>query len=82
MASGVNDESLEINAYGKSLSVADDDDGYALERRVRLTLLDDGNKVATSASLDPVDTQPVASNPVASTPVASTAVAINPVAIN
>jgi len=82
MASGVSDQSLEVNAYGKSLSVADDDDGYALERRVRLTLLDDGNKVATSASLDPAATQPVASNPAVGTPVASTAIANNPGAIN
>jgi outer membrane protein OmpA-like peptidoglycan-associated protein len=38
LAAGVSDEALEINAYGKSQSVAGDDDGYALERRVRLTL--------------------------------------------
>jgi outer membrane protein OmpA-like peptidoglycan-associated protein len=38
LAAGVKDEALEINAYGKSQSVAQDDDGYALERRVRLTL--------------------------------------------
>jgi outer membrane protein OmpA-like peptidoglycan-associated protein len=38
LAAGVDDEALEINAYGKSQSVAADDDGYALERRVRLTL--------------------------------------------
>lgn len=38
LAAGVNDEQLEINAYGKSESVAGDSDGYALERRVRLTL--------------------------------------------
>jgi outer membrane protein OmpA-like peptidoglycan-associated protein len=38
LASGVSDEALEVNAYGKSLSVSDDADGYALERRVRLTL--------------------------------------------
>ena len=31
-------EVLEVNAYGKSQSVASDSDGYALERRVRLTL--------------------------------------------
>jgi len=29
---------LEVNAYGKSQSTAEDSDGYALERRVRLTL--------------------------------------------
>lgn len=38
VAAGIGDEVLEINAYGKSQSVADDSDGYALERRVRLTL--------------------------------------------
>ena len=38
LAAGVDDEALEINAYGKSQSVAADSDGYALERRVRLTL--------------------------------------------
>jgi len=38
LAAGVNDELLEVNAYGKSQSVAADSDGYALERRVRLTL--------------------------------------------
>jgi outer membrane protein OmpA-like peptidoglycan-associated protein len=38
LAAGVSDEALEVNAYGKSQSVAADSDGYALERRVRLTL--------------------------------------------
>jgi outer membrane protein OmpA-like peptidoglycan-associated protein len=38
LASGVSDEALEVNAYGKSQSTAEDSDGYALERRVRLTL--------------------------------------------
>ena len=38
LAAGVDDEALEVNAYGKSQSVAADADGYALERRVRLTL--------------------------------------------
>jgi outer membrane protein OmpA-like peptidoglycan-associated protein len=38
LAAGVTGEALEVNAYGKSQSVADDSDGYALERRVRLTL--------------------------------------------
>jgi outer membrane protein OmpA-like peptidoglycan-associated protein len=37
-AAGIGDELLEVNAYGKSQSVAGDSDGYALERRVRLTL--------------------------------------------
>ncbi|MGA2778446.1 MAG: OmpA family protein [Steroidobacteraceae bacterium] len=48
LAAGVNDEALEVNAYGKSLSVADDPDGYALERRVRLTLQADGVAVASA----------------------------------
>jgi outer membrane protein OmpA-like peptidoglycan-associated protein len=38
LAAGVSEEALELNAYGKSQSVAADSDGYALERRVRLTL--------------------------------------------
>ncbi|MDP9088140.1 MAG: OmpA family protein [Pseudomonadota bacterium] len=38
LASGVNENVLEVNAYGKSQSTAGDNDGYALERRVRLTL--------------------------------------------
>jgi outer membrane protein OmpA-like peptidoglycan-associated protein len=38
VAAGVTDDMLEVNAYGKSQSVAADSDGYALERRVRLTL--------------------------------------------
>jgi outer membrane protein OmpA-like peptidoglycan-associated protein len=38
LAAGIKDEVLEVNAYGKSQSVAADSDGYALERRVRLTL--------------------------------------------
>jgi len=59
LAAGVGEEALEVNAYGKTLSVADDEDGYALERRVRLTLLD--TKAAERAQ--------------ASTPVASSAAA-------
>ena len=38
LAAGVSEDALEVNAYGKSQSVAADSDGYALERRVRLTL--------------------------------------------
>jgi outer membrane protein OmpA-like peptidoglycan-associated protein len=38
LAAGVREEALEVNAYGKSQSTAEDSDGYALERRVRLTL--------------------------------------------
>jgi len=40
LASGVKEEFLEVNAYGKTKSEAGegDADGYALERRVRLTI--------------------------------------------
>lgn len=38
LAAGVPQQALEVNAYGKSQSTAQDDDGYAFERRVRLTL--------------------------------------------
>jgi outer membrane protein OmpA-like peptidoglycan-associated protein len=38
LAAGVGEDVLEVNAYGKTQSVATDSDGYALERRVRLTL--------------------------------------------
>ncbi len=38
LAAGVAEDVLEVNAYGKTQSVASDSDGYALERRVRLTL--------------------------------------------
>jgi len=47
LAAGISDDVLEVNAYGKSQSVALDNDGYALERRVRLTLqAQDGAAVA------------------------------------
>ena len=47
LASGVGEETLEVNAYGKSQSTAEDNDGYALERRVRLTLkMESGAAVA------------------------------------
>jgi outer membrane protein OmpA-like peptidoglycan-associated protein len=47
LAAGVNDTTLEVNAYGKSQSTAEDSDGYALERRVRLTLqMESGAAVA------------------------------------
>ena len=48
LAAGVEEAALEINAYGKSQSVAQDTDGYALERRVKLTLQADGAAVAQS----------------------------------
>ena len=38
LAAGVSEQALEVNAYGKSQSTAQDVDGYAFERRVRLTL--------------------------------------------
>jgi outer membrane protein OmpA-like peptidoglycan-associated protein len=38
LAAGISNEVLEVNAYGKSQSTADDEDGFALERRVRMTL--------------------------------------------
>jgi outer membrane protein OmpA-like peptidoglycan-associated protein len=47
LASGVSEGALEVNAYGKSQSTAEDSDGYALERRVRLTLqMESGAAVA------------------------------------
>jgi len=52
LAAGVPDQALEVNAYGKTLSVADDDDGFALERRVHLTLYTGGTAVAESAASD------------------------------
>jgi outer membrane protein OmpA-like peptidoglycan-associated protein len=47
LAAGVSEAALEVNAYGKSQSTAADNDGYALERRVRLTLqMESGGAVA------------------------------------
>ncbi len=55
LEAGVSDEALEVNAYGKSQSVALDSDGYALERRVRLTLQTAGPAaVAQSGTAPPV----------------------------
>ncbi|MEA3176317.1 MAG: hypothetical protein QOF42_3728 [Gammaproteobacteria bacterium] len=42
LAAGLDQDVLEVNAYGKTQSVAADSDGYALERRVRLTLQIEG----------------------------------------
>ncbi len=51
LAAGVNSDSLEVNAYGKTQSVASDSDGFAMERRVRLTLkMDDGGAVARNGN--------------------------------
>ena len=69
LAAGVRDEALEINAYGKSQSVAEDPDGLALDRRVRLTLQaegatavaqtgDAGASPPTGNSLPPSGSQP------------------------
>jgi len=53
VAAGVNNDSLEVNAYGKTQSVASDSDGFAMERRVRLTLkMDDGGAVARNGNSD------------------------------
>lgn len=53
LAAGVGDEALEINAYGKTQSVAADSDGYALERRVRLTLQAQGDAAVAKADALP-----------------------------
>jgi outer membrane protein OmpA-like peptidoglycan-associated protein len=49
LAAGVSEQVLEVNAYGKSQSVAADNDGYALERRVRLTLQAEGGAAVAQA---------------------------------
>jgi outer membrane protein OmpA-like peptidoglycan-associated protein len=53
LSAGVSEEALELNAYGKSQSVAADSDGYALERRVRLTL-----EAVEPWPIDAVDSNP------------------------
>ncbi|MGD0504958.1 MAG: OmpA family protein [Steroidobacteraceae bacterium] len=58
LAAGVREDALEVNAYGGSQSTAEDSDGYALERRVRLTLKAAPETVVQS--LDPA-TNPVPS---------------------
>ena len=59
LAAGVSEDALEINAYGKNQSVARDYDGYALERRVRLTLqAEDPAPVAQSARVTGGGDQP------------------------
>ncbi len=50
MAAGIGEDVLEVNAYGKSQSVAADADGYALERRVRLTLQAQGGAAVAQVS--------------------------------
>src|ERR1700692_3679865 len=49
LAAGISDNLLEVNAYGKSQSVAADNDGYGLERRVRLTLHTQGGAAVVQA---------------------------------
>ena len=54
LAAGVREDVLEVNAYGKSQSVAADGDGYALERKVRLTLqMESAPAVAQVGSSEP-----------------------------
>lgn len=55
LAAGVREDALEVNAYGKSQSTADDSDGYALERRVRLTLQAAAPAPVTQAASPPSD---------------------------
>lgn len=55
LAAGVDDEALEINAFGKSQSTAEDADGYALERRVRLTLQAQGEGAVARTQTAPKD---------------------------
>jgi outer membrane protein OmpA-like peptidoglycan-associated protein len=50
LAAGIGEDVLEVNAYGKSQSVAADNDGYALERRVRLTLQAQGGAAVAQVS--------------------------------
>jgi len=49
LAAGIPEDSLQVNAYGKSQSVAADNDGYALERRVRMTLQAQGGEAVAQA---------------------------------
>jgi outer membrane protein OmpA-like peptidoglycan-associated protein len=58
LAAGVREDALEVNAYGKSRSIAEDSDGYALERRVRLTLqaAPEKTSVTTAAAMPPAST--------------------------
>jgi outer membrane protein OmpA-like peptidoglycan-associated protein len=53
LAAGINQDVLEVNAYGKSQSVATDTDGYALERRVRLTLQAEGGAAVAQVGANP-----------------------------
>jgi outer membrane protein OmpA-like peptidoglycan-associated protein len=52
LAAGISNEVLEVNAYGKSQSVAADNDGFALERRVRLTLQAQGGAAVAQVGVN------------------------------
>lgn len=63
LAAGVDEAALEVNAYGKSQSAASDSDGYAFERRVRLTLQADGMAAVAKANADkPAGLAPLTEN--------------------
>lgn len=69
LQAGVDPAAIEVNAYGKSLSQAQDPDGYALERRVRLTL-------ATAGAVSAENSAPIeAAAPVQASVPAATATA-------
>lgn len=57
LEAGVDPAAIEVNAYGKSLSQAQDPDGYALERRARLTLTSGG--VTSGGAVSAQDSAPV-----------------------
>jgi hypothetical protein len=64
LAAGISEEVLEVNAYGRSQSVAADNDGYALERRVRLTLqAQAGTAVAQVSENEPGGIEPTGTEP-------------------
>jgi outer membrane protein OmpA-like peptidoglycan-associated protein len=63
LAAGVREDALEVNAYGKSQSTAEDSDGYALERRVRLTLQAAAPIPVAQAGSPPEDAMPQAQTP-------------------
>src|SRR6202046_1165114 len=52
LAAGISNEVIEVNAYGKSQSVASDNDGFALERRVRLTLQAQGGAAVAQVGVN------------------------------
>jgi outer membrane protein OmpA-like peptidoglycan-associated protein len=75
LAAGVSGEALEVNAYGKSQSVAADYDGFAFERRVRLTLeaAGQGNAGETAANVATAAVSPTAEGASAAPPRANEA---------